>query len=170
MASKTTNYGLHKIDLTDAPPKIDVLNQNWDILDEKLKTLETSMEDVDTLVKESIENIDLSSKADLDENGKIPTEQLPEFSTVDGVTAVLSTNWTEQADGSFAQSITVEGVTTDSEVVVDCNLTGSDIDADIEVMTAWGCVNRAAQATNSLTFYCYGDTPTVAIPLNVVVM
>ena len=33
MSSKTTNFNLHKIDLTDAPPDITVLNQNWDIID-----------------------------------------------------------------------------------------------------------------------------------------
>ncbi len=33
MASTTTNYGLRKIDLTDAPPDITVLNQNWDKID-----------------------------------------------------------------------------------------------------------------------------------------
>lgn len=37
MASTTTNYGLHKIDLTDAPPDITVLNQNWDRIDQELK-------------------------------------------------------------------------------------------------------------------------------------
>lgn len=165
MASKTTNYKLHKIDSTDAPPDITTLNQNWDILDDKLKELDSSMTDV----KESVKNIDLSHKADL-VNGKIPVEQLPEFSTVEGVTAVLSTTWNEQTDGSFSQSVTVNGVATDSEVIVDCNLTGTDIDADVMVMEAWGCVNRATQATNSLTFYCYGFTPTIAIPINVVVM
>lgn len=36
MASTTTNYNLHKIDLTDAPPDITVLNQNWDIIDANL--------------------------------------------------------------------------------------------------------------------------------------
>ena len=36
MSLKTTNLGLHKIELTDAPPDITVLNQNWDILDEKV--------------------------------------------------------------------------------------------------------------------------------------
>ena len=36
MSSKTTNYNLHKIDLNDSPPDITVLNQNFDILDEKL--------------------------------------------------------------------------------------------------------------------------------------
>lgn len=41
MSSKTTNYNLHKIDLTDAPPDITTINVNWDTIDEQLKTLET---------------------------------------------------------------------------------------------------------------------------------
>ena len=168
MSTMTENLGLTKPELTDVAD-ITAINRNWDILDEKLKDFETSMNEVNNTL-ENFDGVDLSGKADLDENGKIPAEQLPEFSTVDGVTAVLSTNWTEQADGTFAQSVTVMGVETESEVVVDCNLTGSDIDADIAVMEAWGCVNRAKQATNSLTFYCYADKPTVAIPINVVVM
>lgn len=36
MASTTTNLGLHKIDLTDAPPDITVLNPNWDYIDEHM--------------------------------------------------------------------------------------------------------------------------------------
>ena len=40
MSSKTTNYNLHKIDLTDAPPDITALNPNWDTLDAKIKELE----------------------------------------------------------------------------------------------------------------------------------
>lgn len=39
MSSKTPNFNLHKIDLTDAPPDITVLNQNWDTLDAQLKAL-----------------------------------------------------------------------------------------------------------------------------------
>lgn len=37
MSSKTTNYNLHKIDLTDAPPDITVLNGNFDTIDTQLK-------------------------------------------------------------------------------------------------------------------------------------
>lgn len=40
MASNTTNYNLHKIDLNDAPPDITVLNGNWDTIDAKLKEVE----------------------------------------------------------------------------------------------------------------------------------
>lgn len=44
MASTTPNLALHKIDLTDAPPDITVLNQNWDIIDEQVKTLQDDVE------------------------------------------------------------------------------------------------------------------------------
>lgn len=39
MSSTTTNLSLHKIDLTDAPPDITVLNPNWDKLDEEITNL-----------------------------------------------------------------------------------------------------------------------------------
>lgn len=90
-------------------------------------------------------------------------------SGVGGKTTTLSTSWTEQADGSYAQTVTVSGVTASNQIIVDVALSGTDIEADIAVLEAWGMVNRADQAANALTFYCYGDVPTVAIPLNVVV-
>lgn len=43
MSSKTPNFNLHKIDLTDAPPDITVLNQNWDILDAELENARNSV-------------------------------------------------------------------------------------------------------------------------------
>ena len=37
MASKTTNYGLHKFDLTDSPPDITAINDSMDKIDTELK-------------------------------------------------------------------------------------------------------------------------------------
>lgn len=37
MASETTNYKLKKIELTDSPPDITVINPNWDTIDKELK-------------------------------------------------------------------------------------------------------------------------------------
>lgn len=93
-------------------------------------------------------------------------------SKANSVSVTLNTSWTEQADGTFAQTVSVTGVTgEDSQaIVVDIDLDGTDIDADIAVMEAWGCVNRCDPGSGTLKFVCYGDTPTVAIPLNVVVM
>lgn len=39
MSTTTTNYSLHKIDLSDAPPDITVLNNNWEIIDSELNAL-----------------------------------------------------------------------------------------------------------------------------------
>ena len=50
MSTTTTNYGLVKPALTD-PANIEVMNPNWDLIDEKLYTLEsaTSSEVVKTI-------------------------------------------------------------------------------------------------------------------------
>ena len=87
-------------------------------------------------------------------------------------TATLTTEWTEQEDGTFAQSLAVEGVTGDPEQAIwaDCALTRQDIDADVAVLEAWSCINTVEPGEGTLTFYCYGDIPTVAIPVNMVVM
>lgn len=47
MAQYTTNYNLTKIDLTDAPPDITVLNPNWDTIDETLKTIADNLQEMD---------------------------------------------------------------------------------------------------------------------------
>lgn len=54
MSTTTTNYNLHKIDLTDAPPDITVINPNWDTID-----------------------TELSKRATLGTDGKVPSSQLP---------------------------------------------------------------------------------------------
>lgn len=46
MASKTTNYNMNKIDLTDAPPDITVLNENFDITDSELNNHATAIADL----------------------------------------------------------------------------------------------------------------------------
>lgn len=87
-------------------------------------------------------------------------------------TVTLTPEWTEQEDGSFAQTVAVEAVTGADEqpIWVDCSLSREDIEADIAVLEAWSCINTVESAEGSLTFFCYGNTPTVAIPVNVVVM
>lgn len=44
MSSKTTNYNLNKIDLTDSPPDITVLNSNFDTIDTQMKATDTKAE------------------------------------------------------------------------------------------------------------------------------
>ena len=54
MSAKTTNFNLHKIDLTDAPPDITVLNQNWDTIDNELKTLNDRVDTPEHITPEGI--------------------------------------------------------------------------------------------------------------------
>lgn len=65
MSSKTTNYNLHKIDLTDAPPDITVLNPNWDTLDTKIKELEDAgwtRAEIVELINATVTDTDISGK------------------------------------------------------------------------------------------------------------
>ena len=48
MMQLTTNYSLRKIELTDAPPDITVLNPNFDTIDTELKRQDTTMQNVVT--------------------------------------------------------------------------------------------------------------------------
>jgi hypothetical protein len=145
MASKTPNLKLHKIDLTDAPPDITVLNPNWDILD-----------------------AELSKTVKYDDDGKIPSDSLPPSQSITTTDKVLMVNnWTLGSDGRYYQTISVEGVTVDTElVIVDCDLTTDDADARIEILAAWAfpAANEVDQGDGKLTFYSNG-IPTVSIPI-----
>ena len=63
MSSKTPNYNLHKIDLTDAPPDITVLNQNWDTIDRELGAVKEIDKTVEAIVLEHEESTE--SHADI---------------------------------------------------------------------------------------------------------
>lgn len=81
-------------------------------------------------------------------------------------------DWVQQANGSWAQTISIPnvGLTSASNVIVDCALSMIDLDADVEILKGWGYINNAVAGTNQLTFYAYvaSDNP-VNIPVNVVV-
>lgn len=114
------------------------------------------------------------SRADL-----ISTTASSSFNNVDAMlnhlskeySVTLSTEWTQQSSGAYSKSVTINdaGLTSSSNVIVDVKLSLSDIDADIEVLTAWGNINNCVASNNTLTFYAYSEAPTIAIPLTVVI-
>ncbi|MBR4419582.1 MAG: hypothetical protein IKT32_01760 [Clostridia bacterium] len=59
----TGNYNLHKIELLDAPPDIEVLNPNWDIIDTELKKLSDNKADHTVYVANPDLNTLLEDKA-----------------------------------------------------------------------------------------------------------
>ena len=85
-------------------------------------------------------------------------------------TITLTTSgWTQGSDDRYYQTKSVSGVTSSTPVVwVDCDLSTSDVDAKIEILTAWAgpSANEVKQGSGTLTFYSY-EKPTVNIPVNV---
>lgn len=87
------------------------------------------------------------------------------------VTLTVS-GWVSGSDGRYYQTVSVPDITTTTPIiVVDCDLSTSDVDAKVEILTAWQgpSANDATQGNGTLTFYTY-DIPTVNIPVNVGVM
>lgn len=85
-------------------------------------------------------------------------------------TITLTTSgWTQGSDDRYYQTKSVSGVTTSTPVVwVDCDLSTSDVDAKVEILTAWAgpSANEVKQGSGTLTFYSY-EVPTINIPVNV---
>ena len=83
---------------------------------------------------------------------------------------ILTTSgWTQGSDDRYYQTKSVSGVTSSTPVVwVDCDLSTSDTNAKIEILTAWAgpSANEVKQGSGTLTFYSY-EKPTVNIPVNV---
>lgn len=85
-------------------------------------------------------------------------------------TITLTTSgWTQGSDDRYYQTKSVSGVTSSTPVVwVDCDLSTSDVDAKVEILTAWAgpSANEVKQGSGTLTFYTY-EVPTINIPVNV---
>lgn len=111
--------------------------------------------------------------ATLGEDGKVPSGQLPEISSVKTFTATIGTTWTENADtGVKSQSIAIAGVLAKHTAKVDHAYTGdgtSDgyaafVEAENQYLT---CITNGYAETydGGITFHIFGDAPTVSIPI-----
>lgn len=115
----------------------------------------------------------LQNKADLGADGKVPESQLPEISSVKTFTATIGTTWTENEDtGVKSQSIAIAGVLATHTAQVDHAYTGdgtSDgyaafVEAENQYLTY--ITNGYAETYDGgITFYIFGDAPTVEIPI-----
>ena len=111
--------------------------------------------------------------ATLGTDGKVPTEQLPEISSVKTFTATIGTTWTENEDtGVKSQSVPITGVLAKHTAKVDHAYTGdgtSDgyaafVEAENQYLTY--ITNGYAETYDGgITFYIFGDANTVSIPI-----
>ena len=111
--------------------------------------------------------------AELGADGKVPESQLPEISAVKTFTATIGTTWTENEDtGVKSQNVSIPGVLAKHTAKVDHAYTGdgtSDgyaafVEAENQYLTY--ITNGYAETYDGgITFYIFGDAPTVSIPI-----
>ncbi len=82
-------------------------------------------------------------------------------------TATLSTSWT--GSGPYTQTVSVSGIlATDMPHIMPAY--SSDNATAIAQKEAWSKVSKAEAAADSITFTCFEDKPTTAVPLQIEVM
>lgn len=111
--------------------------------------------------------------ASLDTDGKVPSSQLPEISSVKIYTATIGTTWVEDENtGVKTQTVTISGVTASQTAKVDHAYTGSGtsddyaafVDAENQYLTY--ITNGYAETYDGgIKFTIFGDANTVAIPI-----
>lgn len=120
----------------------------------------------------------LNDKASLDESGKIPAEQLPEISAVNIYEATIGTTWTEDnTTGVKSQTVSIAGITADNTAKIDCAFAGEKTSDGYTVFVEQQnqfltyITNGFAETVDGgITFYIFGDAPTMEIPIVVEVV
>lgn len=82
-------------------------------------------------------------------------------------TAAITTTWS--GSGPYTQSVTVSGILA-SDMPHIMPVYSSDNATAIAQKEAWVCVSKAVTAANSITFTCFEEKPTIAIPIQIEVM
>lgn len=116
---------------------------------------------------------DAIGAASLGADGKVPSSQLPEISSVKTYTAIIGTAWVEDENtGVKTQSVAIAGVTAQNTALVDHAYTGAgtsdDYAAFVEAENQYlNCItNGYAETYNGgIKFTIFGDANTVAIPI-----
>ena len=100
-------------------------------------------------------------------NGQTGDVEVQSGSEAASYTATLTTSGWAQSGSYQKQTVTVTGLKASYPVapVVDAQLSGTDADGDVEILTAFSAVNILQTAENQLIAYCIGNAPTTNIPL-----
>ena len=111
--------------------------------------------------------------ASLGADGKVPSAQLPEISSVKTYTATIGTTWTEDSNtGVKTQSVAIAGVKSTNTATVDHVYTGAGtfddyatfVEAENQYLTY--ITNGYAETYDGgIKFTIFGDANTVAIPI-----
>jgi hypothetical protein len=111
--------------------------------------------------------------ASLGTDGKVPTSQLPEISSVKTYTATIGTTWVKDENtGVKTQTVAIAGVKATNTATVDHVYTGAgtsdDYAAFVEAENQYlNCITNgfAETVAGGIKFTIFGDANTVAIPI-----
>lgn len=84
-------------------------------------------------------------------------------------TATLSTSWTGSS-APYTQTLSIPGMLSTDNPFVDVDTSGATAATIGDLLAAWSCVHNISTGTNTITATCYGNKPTVAIPLRIKVV
>jgi hypothetical protein len=154
MSLTTTNYKLFKPELSD-PADITKMNPNWDILDEKLHTLNT-------------QNVNLNKRVQ-----DVEAELLGIDGGCKSYLGVITTNWTEvSTTGVKYQTVSISEVTQENTAKVDTvntharNSEGYALYVEEQNQFLDYITNGDAETVSGgVKFYIFGEANTVDIPI-----
>lgn len=100
--------------------------------------------------------------------GAATAEQVNALKPKTATVTLTTAGWTQSGE-RYSQSVSCSIVKTDSPIVlIDAALSGTDLDADAEILNAWAgpSAQKTEQGDGTLTFYSV-EVPTVNIPVSV---
>lgn len=84
---------------------------------------------------------------------------------ISNYTDTITTTWSGTS-APYTQAMTINGIlSTDTILITPVYSTNND--TAIQQQTAWNLISKAEASANRITFTCFDDKPTVAIPISI---
>ncbi len=116
----------------------------------------------------AIQGVKLNGTTITPDSQKVVNVQINE-TTVNTYTATIGTDWTTASTGEYLQTISVSGIFSTDNPIVDVVLS-SEKELALSQLEAWGCISKIETTNGSITATCFEDMPRVAIPIQLKVV
>lgn len=78
---------------------------------------------------------------------------------------VPADGWTENEDGSYSQTVTVEGVLASDAATVDVDMSNVTVDTAADIQDAWAMVGSVESQGGGFMLTCYDSVPEIDLPM-----
>lgn len=116
----------------------------------------------------AIQGVKLNGTTITPDSQKVVNVQINE-TTVNTYTATIGTDWTTAETGEYLQTISVSGILSTDNPIVDVVLS-SEKELALSQLEAWGCISKIETTNGSITATCFEDMPGIAIPIQLKVV